>query len=469
MRRLFAVEEIEESPRLQAIFWILLTIFLVSFESWRSVDDVTKSAARAGRNVCPTYFQDCHRLYFLDVPPHSYSQDLLYTLLGGLLVISAYLAWRKDWTSALIFFLPALTWKILYVFVLTYNTKANYEYFHIPAVLLFLFARDKIKFMRFTLALTYMLCATVKFREAWLTGKYFSSLSLGLPLVPTLLVPAVTIGVTLFETVTPLLLFSVSDQRRKTGVYLWTAFHLYSIAFVGYQYPSYCLPLLWALFLGGLPSQVGNSSRKWLGYGIMALLLVGGALSRLHNSEWSYTLSRKKFSPAMFPANYQCYSEAKFYRSGHEIRGNINRSSYAMRRCEPYPSWYRLRRMCKIKRLDKVSWRFVSSVNGGPFYELVSTDNVCDLTYLPFGRNAWIRTPATGATIVGYPRPNTLGPPSISNKDLISPHPVIVVSDFQQWLSRHLSWLKTVCWAIWIVCFLALVRIGTRVELKDRG
>ena len=52
--------------------------------------------------------------------------------------------------------------------------------------------------------------------------------------------------------------------------------------------------------------------------------------------------------------------------------------------------------------VQKISYVFDHSINGGPFYQIVDLDNLCSVTYKPWGHNDWILLPPQ-AQIVGYP------------------------------------------------------------------
>src|SRR6478752_5979405 len=110
-RRLFSVEEIENSKTLQILYWILLFGFYLSFQDWISSPAVTLSALKHGHYICLPYFQNCGRLYFFDGWPDSYGQAIFYGVLTAFLTGSAFAAIQRRWTWALALMIPAFVWK----------------------------------------------------------------------------------------------------------------------------------------------------------------------------------------------------------------------------------------------------------------------------------------------------------------------------------------------------------------------
>lgn len=451
-QNLFGVNEIRQSPQLQAIYWILLTGFFLSFSQWIKLDSVTLQTAAEGRHVCLPWFQNCEALYFFHGEPLSYGQNTFYAFLAGIILASALAAWRERWALAHVLLLPPLLWKITYVALLTHSAQVDFEYFHIPPLLVFLFARHKLFFLRRSWVLVYLLAATMKFNESWIVGNYFTSLSLGMPWVPNALVPWITNAVALFEIISPWLLLSANKNLRYGSLALWILFHLYSILLVDFRYPLHCTPLLLALFL---PQPQENESKPLFGrahaFGwlLMAALFIVGLLPRLIPGDKLYTLQGIKFGVGMFDANHQCVSEAQIQFASGETRSLTEPSGSGMSRCGPYPIFFRMKQRCEKEGVTAIRWTFLSSVNGGPFYKLVDTANACALEYKPFGRNDWILDPGSGATLAGYPAKNTHGRDKTKNRDLVHEEPSIELSPLQLFLQRNLGAIALLWWVLW--------------------
>ncbi|MEZ4195486.1 MAG: hypothetical protein R3B53_03820 [Candidatus Paceibacterota bacterium] len=113
-----------------------------------------------------------------------------------------------------------------------------------------------------------------------------------------------------------------------------------------------------------------------------------------------------KYGLYMFDANHQCFSKATinlYEGSDIEIK---DKSINARHRCSVYQYWFPLKQMClKDNNVKSITWEFNHSINGGPFYKIVETKNVCNLNFNAFTHNDWILTEDT-AEIVGYPVKN---------------------------------------------------------------
>jgi hypothetical protein len=77
-------------------------------------------------------------------------------------------------------------------------------------------------------------------------------------------------------------------------------------------------------------------------------------------------------------------------------------SGSAWDRCDPYVFWYEYQTACAQPGVQKISYVFDHSIDGGPFYRIVDLDNLCAVSYNAWGHNSWILLPPQ-AQIVGYP------------------------------------------------------------------
>ena len=450
-KRLFSIGEIEASRFLRSLYWVLLIGFVLSFYRWFESDSISLGAIAQGRHLCPPYFLDCGRLYFFDSLPRSYGSSLFFAGLHAMLIGSALAAWSGRWWLAHALISVLALFKIFYIYVLTYLPVVEYEYFHLPVVLVFLLASRKAFFARRIFALTYLFSATMKFSEAWIGGTYFSTLELGLPLFAGSLIPFVTNGVALFEIFSPLFLFARRRRFRWTVIALWIAFHLYSMAFVGFLYPAYCLPLLLALFLDEPREEAETLKRSNIGWALLASIAILHILPWFIVVEKTYTLQGRRLGAQMFDANHQVFTAwTLVFNDGREQGfGHANNASTG--RMSPYTAWFRARAECgRNIDLRAIRWTFDSSANGGPFYRLVETENACALSYRDFASNSWIRTPETGAPVVGYPRKNSPQSSIDARARIVyeTPDPAMRVAT-QWFFIENLSALRAVYWLLW--------------------
>jgi hypothetical protein len=410
-RRLAATGEIASSRSLQALYWALLGGFALTFHEWTRSGAFTRDAVVANRHLCWPYFQSCAKVHVLSgglggrIP-----QTLVYAVLLAVLAAGALAAWRARWDLALLALAPAFAWKLAVHHLFTMQLIANYHFFHLALCFVFLFARDKLWFLRRTLGLLYLLSAVVKLDAGWLRGTYFSSLSHGLPLVPDALIPVATNAVLLLETAGTLALFSANRRVRLGAVAAFALFHLYSTILVAYPYPLFCLPPLLVLFALDEPAvRPALSPRAVPGGAVLALLVLGQCIPAAIRGDAALTLEGNGFGLHMFEANHQCVSTATVRDRAGGAQDASFRSTRAGNRCDPYAQWFTLREICRRNagRLERVEWTFDHSINGGPFYRIVDVPDACALAYRPFSHNAWIRLPEDGAEVRGTPPKNS--------------------------------------------------------------
>jgi hypothetical protein len=463
--RLFSIDEIHSSKLLQSVYWLLLTGFFLSFAQWINHDTITLRSAEMGEHICLPYFQTCSSLFFFDTTPHSYGQNIWYALLATTLTASAIFAARSRWDLAHLFLFPATIWKVLYVSVLTYNAQVDFEYFHIPLLGVFLLTSHRIYYLRRTWVAVYLLAATMKFTESWIVGNYFTSLKLGMPLFSDAFVPWITNGVALFEIISPWLLLSRKSRIRWGSLILWVIFHLYSIILVDFRYPLHCLPMLLLLFMPDPKDEectVHLNRRSWPGLAFLIALMTIGLVTKLVVGDPLYTLQNMKFGVGMFDANHQCQSRERLIDHQGKQHENTWSSAGGMKRCGPYPTYFKLKQKCLKADTATIQWTFLSSVNGGPFYKIVDVPNICDLEYSTLGENNWLQDPKRGAEMVGFPKKNSHHRASLTQRDLIFDNQQIHLTPTQVILSRHLQTLTSIFWVLWIATAAFFVRLESK-------
>jgi hypothetical protein len=121
-----------------------------------------------------------------------------------------------------------------------------------------------------------------------------------------------------------------------------------------------------------------------------------------------------------------------------------------MRRCPPYTTWFPLKTRCeRDSRIARISLRHDISVDGGPFYRLVDSENICALTYRPLARNDWIRAPEDGAPIMGAATKNPL-----KNSPARTPQRNLVDETRRDPPAPRPAWsvlLEKAYWGLWVL------------------
>lgn len=460
---IFSVDEIASDRRNQALFYGLIPGFLISFYYWFSDLSITTEAVEMGEHICLPYFQNCSSLYFHSIHGLLSPQNW-YIFLTALLGVSLWAGFKKKWTLAHFIIALITLWKLIYLFLFTNNAGTDYEFFHLPVLLVFLFSNHKFYFSRLIFVMVYSTAAAMKFDTSWIAATYFSSLKDGLPLFGHQGTLLITNAVIVFEIIGSWTLLSSYRKVRNTTLALWIVFHLYSVLIVGYRYPLHCLALIVPLFaLPAVNDHPKISFKNLVSYLLILLVYLSAYITLFIPGDTKYHLKNMKFGVRMFDANHQCYSEMFAHTNSGETIDLSSYNVFPMRRCQPYTIWYKAQNYCRRSNVKYVTWSFYSSVNGGPFYQLVKSDNICGTDYKIFSSNEWYNEPANSLNIAGYPKKNNFNGGAIetSGKQIINNVADYQPQDVAFFINENIKIFQTIYWVIWtiinlVVCYLFL-------------
>jgi hypothetical protein len=438
-RALFSIEEIEQQPIVQWSFGAMLFYFFVTFFTWINRSNITVETAQSGP-VCWPYFPNCGDFFFLHVLPYGYSQSTLYMLFYGVMMLIVYYMWKKEWVYAHLWMVPLFLWKILVIFVLSYNSGGPYDYYHLLLTAALLFAPHKEYFLKVIFVFCYFMSVTVKFTPAWIVGTYFTSMETGAPWMPEWFVVIATNIVIFVQIVECWFLLSRNWILQRLSFAFAMFFHLYSGILVGYDYPSVTLPII-AILFGPLYRHTPTpfTRKAIVGWSILALMALFQLLGFVIPTNRYLTLEGNRLGMFMFEANHQCVVTISRHFSTGQLDsendfespagtacsgfyclvkrktikngdGTIQQtrleSGTAWNRCDPYEWWSRLHKRCSGNRSpDRIEVQFDHSINGEPFYRIIDVPNICDVEYKPLVHNSWIKFPPE-AKVVGYPVQN---------------------------------------------------------------
>lgn len=409
-RTFFSIREIEENNVLQWVFGAAILSHFVAFSSWFYNNATTVDAFVSKQYSCWPYFQSCGNLLFLRGLPEGYSQPFLYMVLFGTLMLGVYLMYKRDWVLAHLSLMPSFVWHTLGTFVLTSSLSGNYEYYLFILSFVLLVLPHKEFFLKLSLVLFYFLASTIKIHESWVLGGYFSALKTGIPLFPDWSIPFWTNMVIFMQVIGAWFLLSKNWVLQRLAIFYWVVFHLYSGLLVGYRYPTTVLPTLLILF-GPLyrHTPVPYDKKSIAGWVMVALMFPLQFASIMIPGDEKLTLEGNNYGLYMFEANHQCISTITVYDSNGEVFANSTYEGESARnRCNPYNHWFQAQLVCDAHEQagSTVAWTFDHSVNGGPFYRIVDTNDLCGLEYKPFTHNEWIKTYEDNPEIIGYPVEN---------------------------------------------------------------
>ena len=445
--RIFGIDEIRRDKRLIWIYNALILGFYLAFSAWIFRPIATLSQKESGDYVCPEFFRNCYQYFFLEANPHGYSYNLLFALMGGLLVLLVVWGYQGKWRRAhalmsILFFI-----KLFFGVILNGEVSMAFEIFHMLPCFVFLFSRKKLGSLKLTLIVLYFFSGIVKIHEAWIAGTYFSTLKLGLPFIPRSIIPVVTnIGI-LLELIGSW--FLLSQKRLLKDIIFWSliVFHIYSSLFIGFRFPLHSLPFLIILFGGPIYQARTISLVSILSLMVFSLF---NLIPFLIPGDHKITYEGMSLAVNMFDSNRQAFSRVIFFHSDGKQQEDFNTiTANSFERIVPYKLWYRIKTKCEREHLNRAKWILDISNNGNAYRRVIDTENACVLDYKSLQHNEWINL---NGPVVGYPGYDSyfpLGNIQNSPKPEIFLTPQIQIDSITAFLKRKIKMM------IWIYSFMA--------------
>lgn len=392
--RLINHTEIENSSLLQKIYWIFIFGFGFSLNSMRNLASNASNKIESFQQVCPPYFQTCSNLSLPATLPESWGNNILYACLGFLVFLSAYFFYKREYKRSLLALSIPTIFQFLASILFSIHTSIPFEFFHTGLILVFIFFPNKLDNLRLTFVVLYFCAGLMKLDSSWIGGAFFSSLELGLPLVPRSLIPFATNIVIIFELFFIFFLLGKNSKIRSLTFKFFIFFHLYSIILVGMRYPYHCLFIFYLLFNNSEKNTFPAPTEQkrvlfFLLYPIVILIFNLIALGYGESAKITY----KGFHPSlnMFDANRVCIINfTKTLRNGTSNNYEfIHHDSY--QRCNLYENFYRLKSECnRNKEIDSIHLSFRAAINGGPILKYVDHVNICQVSFSAYSQDSWI-------------------------------------------------------------------------------
>lgn len=474
--KFFKIAEIENSKTLQFLYFCISFSFFVTFYSWINSSAISISSYMFSSHVCPPYFQSCGQYFFLQDLPYGYSNGIFYVMLFLILGYGVISALKKNWREAHLALLIAWTWKIVWVFFLTYGAAGNYDYYDLVLGFVFLFMQNKLYFAKISFVFLYFLASTIKIDEGWIFGNYFNTLITGAPIISDSLVPFFTNLVILMQIVGTWFLLSNNKIIQKFVFLYFLLFHIYSGFIVNYRYISISIPALVIIFgynfkflsfIEKPEFKILKINRQTIfGYIFLFVLFIGQMIGILIPGNQKKTLEGNYWGVFMFEAAHQCvsnYSVEKIDSLANSTTRNFkNENHIANNRCDPYMYWYKLKSKCeKDSSIQKISWTFDHSINGHQYERIVDVEDACKLTYSTFSHNDWIKI---------NDEPETLNSPVYKTgyhdyfNEKKSAQPTLpFIND------ALLNIIEKIYWLIWILIFLVVIIKITLTNFKKNN
>ena len=461
LEKLFRISEIKESKILQIAALCFFIIFIISFNLWMN--------SVSWDMICSPHIAHCDlykSILVFDGFPYSYDQSIFYIIL--LWVIFLWLYSLYIWEYAIVwwslFLLSLYKWLYIYVF-----SAGNYDYYDIVLVLIFLFAHNKLYWLRIWYVLLYFLAATIKFHPWWILGTYFSALQTGLPLFPDISIPLWSnIAIITQIALCWMLLLNKNTKLFLLAEIYFMSFHFYSGILVEYRYLLTTIPLMMVLFI--LPKTIPyTKSYNIFSYIFIFLLFVGQSVAIMIPWDQKLTLEWNKYGLYMFKANHQCITTYSIIDATWAVTTTSRTSKLARDRCDPYDAIKKYQPLCSKNWVERIAMTFDHSINGEPFYRIVDERDICQLHYTAFVRNSWIKSESDNPLLIGYPVKNfydgnikteTNTPitdwslirlPWLEHTDRVS------MNTFQKMLLPLVDHITLLYWSIWAITLITVI------------
>lgn len=427
----------------------LATTFLFLF-------DLTRFSYRTtGANqLCWPHWQNCRSLPLPAGLPESYGNGIMFAAVFGVILVALWGLFknRAAWVIPSLWLLVA--YKFFYHFVWQWTGLFNFELFHlIPTTAFLLNSPNRIFGAQAAWATCCFLAAFVKLHDSWIVGTYFSTLEIGIPLFPRSWIPFLSQAVIPFEIFCSWGL--LSHRWRKYSFYLWTAFHLYSVMFVGFHYPTRCILILWSLFLpetedGDVRPSVLAKRLNASALALIILIIMMQTLPLVYREDVKRTLRFEGYAFSMFDANFQCFETITAKLPDGSVLSMNRGSRMARGRCGPRLGLMRIHKFCQELKPTAIQWTLDQSINGDPFYQIVQTEDACRLSYSLFGKNEWMTL--QNPPVVGFPRVNALDytEQTTRREEVIFAEPTIRLSAAQNFLRAHLRIFTIFYLMVWL-------------------
>lgn len=345
---------------------------------------------------CWPFFEGCKEIVSLYPLPLSYSQSLIFMIVFSLCAYSMYALYNQNYVRVHVALAVILLFK--YLILVFSGGMGNYDYYDIIIqTLFFLSLVNTVWLLRVSFCFLYFLAGTIKIHSGWIAGSYFSSLFLGLPLIPNIFIPFVTNLVILMQVGVPFLSFSKNVRLKNMSVWYILLFHLYSGLIVGYRYPVTSVSLVIVLFFLKDNLNVNNNYQDFKSQVILRksnllaivflVILLGLQLFPILfiKGDHRLTMEGNNYGLYMFEGNHQWISRVTSKdKILEEFATNDARKRFSI-------SHELLSIQKKYCKQDVVLWTLDHSLNGGDFVRLVEV-NPCIVSYSPFVHNDWIRS-----------------------------------------------------------------------------
>lgn len=335
LSRVFATNEFEKNNRLSYIGYAFSLILLLSALFW--LDRVPRILSSQDA-YCWPFFETCQGL-------RPFSRLFSYLTLGAMTVLALAsmlaLYWRR-WAWHICFIFGAYALKFL-VFIQDYRLMGNYHWMPFWAIFIYVFARQKVFFLRLLVCLFYFFAGLLKLSQEWISGEALLSKSLGF-FLPT---EIFTIFVILLELILIWGLFW--HKTKKYILLLLLFFHVFSWHQVGYFYPSVMALLLCCFYLVEDEFSVSRKPKySWfVGSAFIVFFLLAQMPQYFSKTDPAITGGGRFFSLNMIDVHSQCQAYTFLEQDNAYTDIGLYESLGIRIHCDPIVHMQRWKNLCQ--------------------------------------------------------------------------------------------------------------------------
>ncbi len=458
----FSLDQLKKEPFFRSIIAVLLLQTLEGWSRWGTT--LFLQSVDSPFSLCWPHFSQCQ--VSISAETLTLLSKLILPTVIGLVIVGFYFLLVSQYKKLFVLLTGLLVLRIYAVFFSSYLISTPFGWFHLSILLVVLFSPSKLTSMRWVLAFLYLFSGLHKLYPGWINGSIFSSTQTGLPLVPEHLTPLFSQMVLLLEILTPALLVSPLKKLRIVAGLLLLSFHGYSITIVGLVFSYYTVPFLFILLAEDIKYKVNLKTKtSWstsFVLGIITALNFGFAAAP---GEPIFIQNGFRYVMGMMDGNHQCRSETKIMHPNQTPSASVRNWNSGSFHCDIYSVMNYEKALCKKNTNTQVYWNFDHSVNGSPFYRIISDKNICELEYSLWS-NAWVNTQLDNTHIAGFPRKNVRYK-NTNTLSIVSETPQLESTATQKWIDRHILFFEMLYQFLWAAsfCYLSYRFLYLRLRL----
>lgn len=344
------IREIAHDETLRFYGALLGLTHVFTFWFWRTQNQLTLLEDPTNP-ICWPFWPGCATVRVAS--PLFWSATSLFYLGLGLATIAFFALSKVRWGYAA---LLAATLLKAWVQIQDYRLMGNYHYMQFAVCAVVLIFREKTRTLTLLLPFFYVLAGTLKLNPEWFSGAALWTPSIP---IPAILIRPSVLFVVFLELVVIWWLFSASAFLRWVTLGQILLFHLISVFWVGFFYPSVMIALMGFFALMWSEGRTTPFSWKKLSpeSKTLMILIAVAQIGSLWPGHDSALFTRARLAALnMFDARTSCQASAWIKRGDERIHLPLREDRLGVRiHCDPVLFENMVRNLCRDERLSNPS------------------------------------------------------------------------------------------------------------------